>query len=121
MAKQRIILELGTGNDLYGEDYTKAARRAVHDALHHSSLILFRSLGIDKEGMQIRVTIGVQQPDLIDCDAVASEIPFGRVDVRPEVGGLNLVDDDNGTTSVIATAAVAVFLDLPDGRFTLPA
>ena len=42
---KRIILEMGTGNDLYGEDYTKAACRAVDDALHHSSLILFRSLG----------------------------------------------------------------------------
>jgi uncharacterized protein (TIGR02058 family) len=36
---KRIILEMGTGNDLYGEDYTKAACRAVNDALHHSSLI----------------------------------------------------------------------------------
>ena len=44
---KRIILEMGMGNDLYGEDYTKAARRAVQDALHHSSLILFRSLGFD--------------------------------------------------------------------------
>ena len=40
---QRLILEVGMGNDLYGEDYTKAALRAVQDALHHSSLILFRS------------------------------------------------------------------------------
>ena len=43
---KRIILEMGTGNDLYGADYTKAACRAVQDALHHSSLILFRSLGL---------------------------------------------------------------------------
>ena len=33
--EHRIILETGTGNDLYGEDYTKAACRAVQDALHH--------------------------------------------------------------------------------------
>jgi len=48
-AMKRIILEMGTGNDLYGEDYTKAGIRAVQDALHHSSLILFRSLGIDRD------------------------------------------------------------------------
>ena len=30
---KRIILEMGTGNDLYGEDYTKAACRAVDNAL----------------------------------------------------------------------------------------
>lgn len=35
---KRIILEMGSGNDLYGEDYTKAACRAVQDALHHSIL-----------------------------------------------------------------------------------
>ncbi len=47
MALQRIILEMGTGNDLYGEDYTKAATRAVQDALHHSSITLFRTMGIE--------------------------------------------------------------------------
>ena len=59
---KRIILEMGTGNDLYGEDYTKAACRAVDDALHHSSLILFRSLGFDHADMDVRVTIAVQDP-----------------------------------------------------------
>ena len=38
---KRIILEMGTGNDLHGQDYTKAAKRAVQDAMHHSSLGLF--------------------------------------------------------------------------------
>ena len=45
MAK-RIILEMGSGNDLHGGDYTKAAIRAVQDALHHSSLTFLRSLGL---------------------------------------------------------------------------
>ena len=62
MPLKRIILEMGTGNDLYGEDYTKAAKRAVQDALHHSSIILFRSLAkdpaIDRERMVVKVAIG---------------------------------------------------------------
>ena len=29
MAAKRVILELGTGNDLHGGDYTKAALRAA--------------------------------------------------------------------------------------------
>ncbi len=53
---QRLILEIGTGNDLYGGNYTKAACRAVQDAIHHSSLILFRSLDISHEKMQVNVT-----------------------------------------------------------------
>ncbi len=35
---KRVILEMGAGNDLHGGDYTKAALRAVQDALHHSAL-----------------------------------------------------------------------------------
>ncbi|MAB02879.1 MAG: hypothetical protein CML34_08825, partial [Rhodobacteraceae bacterium] len=49
---KRLILEMGMGNDLYGEDYTKAACRAVQDALHHSSLSLFSSLDIDHSEMR---------------------------------------------------------------------
>jgi len=119
MALKRIILELGTGNDLYGEDYTKAARRAVHDALHHSSITLFRSLNLDRESMVVKVAIGVQKPELVDCDAVAAELPHGYVTVVAEEGGLNLVDEDNGTVSVIATAGISAYLDLPEQKFTL--
>ncbi len=47
MPVKRVILELGTGNDLHGGDYTKAALRAVQDALHHSSLTMLRTLGVN--------------------------------------------------------------------------
>ncbi len=72
---KRIILEMGMGNDLYGEDYTKAACRAVEDAIRHSSLILFRSLGFDHTDMQVKVTIGVQQPAQVDTAVVAQKLP----------------------------------------------
>lgn len=114
---KRIILEMGTGNDLYGEDYTKAGIRAVQDALHHSSLIVFRSLGIDRDSMQVEVTIGVQQPDNVDKAKIAEQIPYGEVLVNVVEGGLNVVDEENATTSIIATAAVAARLVLPDGPF----
>lgn len=119
MPLKRIILEMGSGNDLYGEDYTKAAKRAVQDALHHSSIILFRSLDLDRESMVVKVAIGVQKPDLVDCEAVASELPHGKVTVTAEEGGLNVIDKENGTVSVIATAGVSAYLDLPEGKFTV--
>jgi uncharacterized protein (TIGR02058 family) len=75
--EKRVILETGSGNDLYGEDYTKAACRAVQDALHHSSIILFRSLDIDHKTMRVQVTIGVQEPDKVDTTVVAAELPRG--------------------------------------------
>ncbi len=119
MTVKRIILEMGTGNDLYGEDYTKAAKRAVHDALHHSSITLFRSLDIDREKMIVKVSVGVQKPELVDCEAVAAELPHGQVTVQTEVGGLNLVDSENGTVSVIATVGISAYLDLPDRKFSM--
>ena len=72
MTAKRLFLEIGTGNDLHGGDYTKAAVRAVQDAMHHSSLGLFRSLGIDPNSMQVDVTIGVQRPEKVDPGPVAA-------------------------------------------------
>ncbi|XKE44414.1 Lin0512 family protein [Halomonas organivorans] len=123
MTERRIILEMGTGNDLYGEDYTKAACRAVQDALHHSSIVLFKSLGIDHRQMRVRVTIGVQAPERVDAKVVAAELPRGRAEVEVVHGGLNVHDPDNATTHVIATAAIAAFLPIEaDGwRLSEPA
>ena len=116
---KRIILEMGMGNDLYGEDYTKAGQRAVQDALHHSSLILFRSLGFDHESMQVKVTIGVQYPEKVDCKAVAATLPRGRAQVTAVKGGQNVIDRDHDTVSVIATAAVEAYLDIDPNDWTL--
>ena len=120
MTPRRIILESGTGADLRGEDVTKAARRAVRDALHHSSLALFRSLGIEPSTMTVEIRIGVQRPEDVDLDAVASEVPYGIVDVAAEPGGLDVVDPERGSRIVVATAAVIARLPLPEGRFRLP-
>ena len=90
MPLKRLIAEFGTGNDLYGEDFTKAAVRAVQDALHHSSLTLFRSLGIDHDSMVVQVYIGIEKPDEVDIEVVAQQIPFGSVSVITTHGGLYL-------------------------------
>jgi len=119
MTERRIILEMGTGNDLYGEDYTKAACRAVQDALHHSSIVLFKSLGIDHREMRVQVTIGVQRPERIDIERVRAELPRGRPEVQVVHGGLDVHDPDNATTHVIATAAIAAFLPLEEGAWQL--
>ena len=120
---KRIILEMGTGNDLYGEDYTKAACRAVDDALHHSSLIIFRSLNIDHSEMDVRVTIAVQQPAEVDPAKVAKRLPRGKVRVQVVFGGLDVVDNEHDTKSVVATAAVEAFLYIDEKQWvsTLPA
>jgi uncharacterized protein (TIGR02058 family) len=112
MTLKRIITEFGTGNDLHGGDYTKAAVRAVQDAIHHSSLTLIRNLGIDAATMQVEVTIGAQQPARIDLAAVKAVLPHGEVSVKAVKGGLDVPDDDGRDTAIIATAAVTVRVDL---------
>ena len=113
MALKRVILEMGTGNDLHGADYTKAALRAVKDALHHSSLSMIRSLGLDSNAMHVEVTIGVQQPDKVDAAAVKASLPRGQVTVKVVKGGLDVPGDEGHDTVVIASAAVAARFELP--------
>jgi uncharacterized protein (TIGR02058 family) len=116
MAAKRIILEMGSGNDLHGGDYTKAAIRAVQDALHHSSLTFIRSLGVDAKQMQVEVTIGVQQPAKVDAAAVKATLSHGQVTVSVVKGGLDIPSDDGHDTAVVASAAVAVRMELPQAR-----
>jgi uncharacterized protein (TIGR02058 family) len=113
MTAKRVIIEFGTGNDLHGGDYTKAAIRAVEDALHHSSLTMLRNLKVDPKKMQVLVTIGAQQPEQVDCAQVATKLPIGQITVNAVKGGLDVPDDDGDDVAVIATAAIDVYLDLP--------
>lgn len=113
MPKTRVILELGSGNDLHGADYTKAALRAVQDALHHSSLSFIRSLKIDKADVDVEVTIGVQRPEQVDLDRVKTSLPVGNVTVRAVKGRLDVADPENDDVAVIASAAIAVRIAAP--------
>ena len=112
MTRTRVILELGSGNDLHGSNYTKAAVRAVQDALHHSSLSFVRSLKIDKARLDVDVTIGVQRPELVDLDEVKKSLPIGNVTVKAVKGGLDVPDPENKDPAVIASAAIAVRIEV---------
>ena len=113
MPLKRVILEMGTGNDLHGGDYTKAALRALQDALHHSSMSFVRSLKLDREAMQVEVTIGVQRPEKVDAERIKAGVPHGNVKVNVVKGGLDVPAADEHDLAVIASAAVAVRFDLP--------
>jgi uncharacterized protein (TIGR02058 family) len=110
MKGKRVILEMGSGNDLRGGDYTKAAVRAVEDAIHHSSLTFIRTLGVDPRTMQVEVTIGVQRPEKVDPTAVKAALPHGQVTVNVVKGGLDIPDEEPQDVAVIASAAIAVSL-----------
>ncbi|MGC3936643.1 Lin0512 family protein [Roseobacter sp. EG26] len=109
MAEQRVIIEMGMGNDLHGQNYTKAAKRAIEDAFRHSSLPLFGAIGLDHSEMRVQVTVGVQDPDAVDADHLVATLPRGRAEVRIVKGGLN-VTTVSGDPIVIAQASVEAFL-----------
>lgn len=113
MALKRMVLEIGMGNDLHGGDYTKAAVRAVEDAIHHSSLTMIRSLDISRDDMYVDVTVGVQEPSAVDTATVAKALPYGQISVNAVNGGLDVPADTGDDKAVIATAAIIVRVDLP--------
>lgn len=115
MSDQRFIIEMGMGNDQYGQDYTKAAARAIEDAIRHSAIPMFEAIGVTHDQMRVQVTIGVQEPDKVDCAVLAKKLPRGRAEVTAVFGGLNVVNPDNGNTLVIASAAVEAFLPRQPG------
>lgn len=108
MALKRWVTEMGMGVDVHGGDYTKAAKRAVADAIRHSSLNFFRALNKSPDDMQITVKLGVGDPNAVDTDAVAAELPYGSVTVEPVAGGLDVPSDTGSDLMVIVNAAVLV-------------
>ena len=114
MALVRCLIEVGMGVDVHGRDYTSAAKRAVYDALHHTSLGFQRLLGKTADDMQVDITIGVPRPEAVDGDAVAATLPHGKGNVRAVLGGLEVPSEDGTDAMVIANAAVIISVD--DGQ-----
>ena len=114
MPLKRMVLEMGMGTDLRGQDDTKAAIRAVRDALWHNSLTIADALGQPPEAMRIDVHIGTGRPETLDHDAIAATFPYGQVTVHGTHGGMDIEKED-GTLTVMANACVVVSLDLPEG------
>ncbi len=115
---RRYVVELGTGIDLHGGDVTKAATRAVRDAISRSCLCgLFEIAGLqDPDEMAVRVHVACPTPDRVDGDAVRAVVPFGRVRLDLDAGGmvtegLHLDRLGAGDRIVVAVAAVTVAID----------
>jgi len=108
--KKQMAVEFGMGTDLRGEDCTKAAVRAVKDALHRNALTVAPALGFPKEKMLVDIRVGVPNPASVDCDAVPACAPYGIVTVEPVKGGLSILTD--GGAKTIANAIVSVSFDL---------
>jgi uncharacterized protein (TIGR02058 family) len=109
---KRMVLEFGMGTDLAGADPTKAALRALHDALSHNSLSIAPALGQPPEAMTINVHIGVPHPDQVDEARVVAALPHGKGRVTVVDGGLEIDGDAGKASTLIANACAVVSLDI---------
>jgi uncharacterized protein (TIGR02058 family) len=115
MAFKRMVLQIGMGTDIRGSDDTKAAVRALRDALWHNSLTVANALGLHVDSMQVEVTVGVPHPDKVDREAVLAILPHGTGWVNVVEGGLEIMNEAGTGSTIIANAAAVVRLDIADG------
>ena len=88
--RKRFIVEIGTGIDIHGENVTKAACRAVRDAVSRSCLCGLLEILELKNLEDVRVEIQVASPnhDQVDLEQVMAEVPIGRKSAHAVEGGM---------------------------------
>ncbi|HEX6011694.1 MAG TPA: Lin0512 family protein [Geminicoccaceae bacterium] len=108
---QPMFIELGMGVDLHGQDATKAAVRAVRDAIGRNYLPGVRRMLEGSSGrMLVHVRLGVP-PEVgpPDIEAVRAALPYGEVSVEVTAGGMLVPDGlDGGGRICVVNAAVEV-------------
>lgn len=112
MAMKRLIVQIGMGTDIRGADYTKAAVRALRDALWHNSLNVADALGLPTDSMVVEVLIGVPKPHRVDKAEVLAVLPHGTGTVTVVEGGLEIFNDAGTSSTVVANAAAIVRLNV---------
>src|SRR6266508_5665168 len=90
VSARAYVLEFGMGVDVHGEDSTKAACRAVSDAIRHSSLPILQEIRERGGTMLVDVTVAVPDPAAVDLEVVKAELPHGEVSVQAVTGGLRV-------------------------------
>jgi uncharacterized protein (TIGR02058 family) len=112
MALKRMVLEIGMGTDIRGTDYTKAAVRALRDALWHNSLTIGATVNQHVDAMQVEILVGVPKPDQVDHQALLEILPHGTGTVTVVEGGLEIPNDAGTGSTVIANCCAIVRLDI---------
>jgi len=118
---RRYLVEVGTGIDLHGGDETKAAQRAVKDAISHSSMVglgqLFKveSFAELEEALMVDVTIATPNPEKVDGDVVLGILPEGKRRITVVEGGMAFPTASTAEAKthdiVMANAVIVVLVD----------
>ncbi|RJE88504.1 hypothetical protein D3P07_10915 [Paenibacillus sp. 1011MAR3C5] len=89
--EQLMFVEIGMGIDLHGQNVTKAAIRAVQNAIHHNSMPGIRTVLPDGDLNRMKVNVRLAVPadkDKLDLDAVKEKLPYGQVTFEVVDGGM---------------------------------
>jgi uncharacterized protein (TIGR02058 family) len=110
---RRFIIEVGLGVDQHGQDNTRAAEKAVQDAIHRSCLCGLREVAGVRNGddILVEVSLGVPNPDSVDRERVLKALPIGRKTITVQKGGLSgktLLIPEMGDKTDEMIAAVAM-------------
>ncbi|MBM04421.1 MAG: hypothetical protein CL766_06530 [Chloroflexi bacterium] len=108
MTYVRCVTEMGMGVDIRGLDYTSASKRAVYDAIHHSSLNFQDLIGKSGNEMKLKVTIGIPKPNKVNGDEVLKVLPYGSKTIEVIKGGLEILNEDKKDGTLIANAIIEV-------------
>ena len=112
MALKRMVLQIGMGTDIRGVDSTKAAKRALLDAIRRNALTIAPALGKDPNDMHVEVRIGVPDPETVNREDVLSVLPYGKSTIEIVAGGLKIPHDGRPDATLIAHAVTIVRLDV---------
>ena len=116
MPLKRLVMELGMGTDIRGGDYTKAAIRAVENALRQNALTVTDAFGMAHHDMKVDIHLGAGKPEEVDADQVAAILPYGSAEVKVTKGGLDTMREDGTPGTILVNAALVVYLDLPEDK-----
>ncbi|MCR4751203.1 MAG: Lin0512 family protein [Eubacterium sp.] len=120
MNYKRYLVEFDTGVDLHGRDYTKAAKKAVKNAISHCCLCgLHDLLHLENpaDAMKVHIRIGCPEPDAIKKEEILAQIPFGQPEIEIVPGGLTgrglcVPSLGEGDTIVMVNALLTVWIDM---------
>jgi uncharacterized protein (TIGR02058 family) len=109
MAK-RMVLEIGVApTSVSAIPPRPPARR---DALWHNSLSIATALGHPLAAVMVDVHIGVPRPEMVDKTQVLAVLPYGKGTVTVVEGGLEIRNDADTDSTLIANACAIVSLDV---------
>jgi uncharacterized protein (TIGR02058 family) len=85
-----MFIEIGMGADLHGQDVTKAAMRAIRNAIERNSMPGMREVtGGDASRMKVRVRLAVPaDTDKLDFAKLREVLPYGQVSFEVLPGGM---------------------------------